>query len=383
MRTSYRWVIPTAVTATITAGALVVPQLASADPELEPTTAAELLVDLATAPDQPFSGTVVQSTDLGLPELPTGPGDSGDLTTLLAGRTMMRVWSDGPERSRIAVMGSLSETDVVRDGRDLWLWESEGNTATHVTLPEADETAAEAAEAQAAREQMMAGNPQMFAEQALAAIDPTTAVSIDGAASVAGRDAYELVLEPRDDASLIGSVRIAVDAATSLPLRVQVTARGATEPAYETGFTKVSFDTPGDEVFQFAPPAGAEVTEQSLEGMDAGQNARTQDAGAAHAGAVHADVMPTVLGEGWTTVVVLEGVDAAQVGEAAGGDGIAEALLGGFQPVSGDFGSGRMLTTSLVSALWLDDGRLLVGAVTPAELEAAAVAAVPLPVPVP
>ena len=59
----------------------------------------------------------------------------------------------------------------------------------------------------------MAGNPALFAEQALAAIDPSTAVSLDGTATVAGRDAHELVLEPRDVDSLVGSVRIAVDAA--------------------------------------------------------------------------------------------------------------------------------------------------------------------------
>jgi hypothetical protein len=41
-------------------------------------------------------------------------------------------------------------------------------------------------------------------------------------------------------------------------------------------------------------------------------------------------------------------------------------------PVSGAFGSGQLLRTALVSVLLLDDGRLLVGAVTPATLEQAA-----------
>ena len=70
--------------------------------------------------------------------------------------------------------------------------------------------------------------PQQAASQALAAIDPTTKVSVDGTASVAGRSAYELVLKPRDTRSLVGDVRIAIDAKTDVPLRVQVLAEGAT-----------------------------------------------------------------------------------------------------------------------------------------------------------
>ena len=41
-------------------------------------------------------------------------------------------------------------------------------------------------------------------------------------------------------------------------------------------------------------------------------------------------------------------------------------------PVSGAFGTGQVLRTKLVSVLLLDDGRLFVGAVTPAVLEQAA-----------
>ena len=59
------------------------------------------------------------------------------------------------------------------------------------------------------------------AEAALAPIAPSTAVSLDGTASVAGRDAYELVLEPKDELTLVEEVRIAVDGETSVPLRVQ------------------------------------------------------------------------------------------------------------------------------------------------------------------
>ena len=41
-------------------------------------------------------------------------------------------------------------------------------------------------------------------------------------------------------------------------------------------------------------------------------------------------------------------------------------------PVSGTWGSGKLIQTKLVTALLTDDGRLLVGAVTPEELTKAA-----------
>ncbi|WP_449066401.1 hypothetical protein [Planomonospora algeriensis] len=47
---------------------------------------------------------------------------------------------------------------------------------------------------------------------------------------------------------------------------------------------------------------------------------------------------------------------------------MAEALLKSATPVSGTWGSGKVIRTKLVSALLTDDGRLLVGAVTPEKL---------------
>ena len=52
-------------------------------------------------------------------------------------------------------------------------------------------------------------------------------------ARVAGRSAYELVLTPKEPASLVASVRLAIDSEQHVPLRVQVFAKGSTDPAFE------------------------------------------------------------------------------------------------------------------------------------------------------
>src|SRR5262249_22306023 len=153
-----------------------------------------------------LSGTIVSNAKLGLPQLPTagpGPGAVGSsLTSLLTGPHTLRVWTAGPTKHRVALLGTLGESDVVHNGRDCWSWASDTREATHPRLRagafDDEEPTAPGAGL----------TPQQAADAALKAIDPSTAVSTDGTASVAGRSAYELVLSPRDSRSLVGQVRL-------------------------------------------------------------------------------------------------------------------------------------------------------------------------------
>lgn len=346
-----RWAVPAVGAAAVAAALVVSPVVADAAPSLPPRTAAELLASTQNAIDHPFSGTVVETARLGLPELPSTGGGSTSLSaaSLVTGSHTARIWYAAPDRTRLALVGNLAETDVIRSGSDVWTWSSADNTAKHTKLP------AETSKAPTASPL----TPDQAAAQALAAIDPTTVVKVEGTASVAGRSAYELVLTPRDARSLVGQVRLAVDSVTSTPLRVEVFARGGSKPAFETAFTSVTFATPAASVFTFSPPPGAKVTEQALPAQP-NEAARTKQADQAGG--------PTVVGTGWTSVMVLKGVDAT----GAGNNAQLSTLLRSAQRVTGSYGSGRVLHTALVSALLLDDGRLFVGAVTPAVLEQAA-----------
>jgi hypothetical protein len=108
--------------------------------------------------------------------------------------------------------------------------------------------------------------PQQIATKILAAVGPTTKVSVTSNAVVAGRPVYQLVVAPRTDQSLIGRVVISVDSATYLPLQVQVFARGQSSPAFSVGFTALSFSQPAASNFSFTPPAGAHVKTVHLSG---------------------------------------------------------------------------------------------------------------------
>ena len=101
-------------------------------------------------------------------------------------------------------------------------------------------------------------------DEALAKLDESTDVSVGTDGRVAGREVYELVLEPRDDDTLVGEVSVAIDGETGVALAASVTARGAEEPAFSVAFTDISFEAPDASVFAFTPPEGTTVTEHAV-----------------------------------------------------------------------------------------------------------------------
>jgi outer membrane lipoprotein-sorting protein len=325
---------------------------------------------------------VVQSSDLGLPGiaglLGNAAGGSGNLTSLIAGSNTARVWYAGEEKMRFSLLGTSNQTDVIRNGTDVWIWESAENTGTHVKLP------ASAPHAEATPSGLPS-TPQEAADAALAAIGDTTKVETTGAGEVAGRDAYELVISPRDTSSLVGQVRLAIDAKEHIPLRVDVFAKNTTKPAFRVAFEQITFAVPADEQFTFNPPAGAKMTEETvpadaLKGSagEAEKPGRAVQESAPEAGSEDMKV----LGKGWTSIVVAKAqlpkageIPAPKAGEEAAPEqmqAMLDKLLGTLQPVSGSWGSGRLLSGALFTVLLTDDGRVLAGAVTPEALYAAA-----------
>jgi outer membrane lipoprotein-sorting protein len=319
---------------------------------------------------------VVETASLGLPQLP-GTSNQNSITSLLAGSHTIKVWYADPQHIRLAVPVQLSETDVIRDGRQVSVWQSNSNTVTRMQLP----ARASAADAQAkAAPSQVPLTPQQAASQALKAVGPSTRVTVDRTVSVAGQPAYQLVLSPKSSSSLIGRVSIAIDATRNVPLRVQVFARGAASPAIQVGFTSISFVKPAAANFNFTTPAGAKVKVESPPGSSSHKAKGPKASGE-----------PQVIGKDWLSVAVFPesdlgsvmgagsasssaaGVGSQSVSSGSGESGaVVAALMKSATPVHGAWGSGRLLHTSLASVLITNSGHVLVGAVTPAVLYAAA-----------
>ncbi len=330
---------------------------AQASSEPLPNTTPAALIAAAQQPRVAgFSGTVVSHLSLGLPDL-SGLGDNtttSDPLSLLSGAHTLQVWYAGPQRQRVAVLGSTDETDYFRSGGQFWRWSSSDRTAVHTVLPPRAGTGATPSVAAPAQL-----TPTGLATAALRLLRPSTRVEVSEGAVVADRPAYELILTPRSSATRIGSVHLFVDGATKLPLGVQVYARGNDTPAIDVAYSSIRFGQPMANTFSFTPPAGATVRT-----LRAGRAARTGRA----AGGVPATGLRGLdsTGSGWTTVW------SSRLGDRTG-SGLTSGPLGqALTPVSGSWGSGGLLEGDLASVLVTDDGHLYVGAVDPAALYAAA-----------
>ena len=417
-RQGVRALLPLGIVTVVAAGVALSPELASANPALPPITAQALLTKLAGTTADTYSGTLNVTTNLGLPALPD-LGSGANPLSLLSGTHVIQVAADGPEKQRIALLNTESEYDLIHNGQQLWIYDSDQNAVEQGTLPSGRGKNTDKAPTKdpAAQPGALPLTPAQAVQQLLAAITPTTELTVASTQNVAGRAAYTLVITPKQSGSLISRVEIAVDAQNGAPLRVALySVKAPATPVFQLGFTSVSFSAPPDSRFEFTAPKGATISPLSG-GMTPSGEQPLAGGGASE---------PKALGQGWLSVLEVHGV-GLQGGELSGfnsfsseplvvtkgqkgtslqnvivrhghghsdGDGVgnvSEASAGGPNPtglfngniqsylqalgnagtsVSGAFGSGKLYSTNFVTVLITNDGRLFIGAVAPSVLEA-------------
>lgn len=363
-----RWAVP-AVAVVVTGGAIAASAItvAQAAPDLPVKTPAQLLADVAaTQKIPPLTGTVVESTSLGLPALPR-VGDPTSLASLITGSHTLKVYWQDARHFRLAMPQTMSETDIIRSGDTAWLWESSSNTVTKFSLAGKDHKAAKAA-----MSDVPPLTPQQAASEALAAVGKTTVVSVESTLTVAGQPAYQLVLAPKDHRSTIGSIRIAIDGKTSVPLRLQVFAKGASSPAFQVGYTDISYVAPAAANFSFTPPAGAKYDDTSKPPAGAGSKEPALNGAFGTYGTdwlTVAEVPQSLLSMARTPAPG----STSPTGTGSFGQDTqmaVSALLGAAKPVSGSWGSGQLLHTRLINVLIVGN-EMYIGAVDPSVLYAA------------
>jgi outer membrane lipoprotein-sorting protein len=338
----------------VVVGAVAVPAIANAASPPPAKTPAQVLTLIAGSHDAHYSGTVQQTSDLGLPQLPSSMSssaasrgfDAAGLIALVTGSHAAQVYVDGPSKQRVQLLDTLSERDVIHNGTSVWTYDATTRSATHVTAP--------AHEAKTPMPQ--ATTPATLADQFIASITPTTSVTVS-TGTYLGRGVYDLRFAPRTSATLVGDAVVLVDAQTGVPLSVRIDARGQSTPAVSVAFSSIDFSRPGADVFAFTPPHGTTVKDLTVPG-DATQRPHPEK---------KSMQAPAVIGSGWTSIVKVVGQAPTTATPGAGSN--SQALLDELsQRVSG----GRMLETSLITVYLRDDGTVFAGAVPSATLLAAA-----------
>ncbi len=318
-----------AVAGVVGLGLLAIPAGAGAAPQLPPVSAEDLVSSVLTAHPGAFDGTVELDNNLGLPALPNIPQAADGTSTA-------KVWSDGTGKGRAQIPTPTGERTLVSDGTTFWAWDSSDKTV--LKAPES---------AQHQRPDDVTSDPVAAARQAIATLRTSSVVSVDGTAEVAGRPAYALVLTPAPtERTLLREVRIAVDSQTRIPLQLTVLANGSTTPALQLGFSDLTFGAEDPSLFTFTPPPGSTVT--------------TPDTSKPQPGRPAGATAPTVVGDGWDTVLVAK-MPATGTATPQRGQGLDLSALG--TPVSGTWGNGRLITTAVADAIITSDGRIALGAV--------------------
>ncbi|MFE7159842.1 outer membrane lipoprotein carrier protein LolA [Streptomyces sp. NPDC057636] len=410
-RKATRYVVPVAVVGVAAATIGLVPALAdSGNPDLPKISAQQLIEKIAKSDVQQMSGTVKISTDLGLPSLggmaggfTPGAGGSSDgkagssadpqskLMELASGTHTLRIAADGPDRHKLSVLDDAAEYSVIHNGDEVWAYDSASNEAYHAKDAAA---AGDRAEKHGKGEtpKGVPATPKELADEVLKASGKTTSISVEGTSQVAGRDAYKLLVKPKQAGSTVGGITISVDAKTGVPLKFTLTPAGGGKAVVDAGFTKVDFSKPAASTFDFTPPKGTKVTKgDDLKARDKSHAPKDmpkdlpkdlpkdmpKELRDAQGGGMK-DLK--VIGEGWTSIAELKlpGGQGLPTGGSASGDVPPEAqkfmdALG--DHVTGKFGSGTVFSTRLVNALVTDDGKVYAGAVTKDALVKAANAA--------
>jgi hypothetical protein len=282
----------------------------SSTPSLPSTTPARLIASTlrALALDRPVSGHLKARLDLGLPSLPAeglgaNASNAAGFLSSLTGTHRLRVWSSS-DGFRLADLLQSSERAVFVSRTDAWAWDFGSFTAYHLgRRSEGDNVSHEGK-----HPGLDLVDPLALAERALAAITPSTRVSVAGTARVAGRDAYVLALEPRSPETLVGRVEIAVDAERRIPLSVAVVPRGREAASISVEFTSISFATIDRSVYRFTPPPGAVVRDLSgrfAEGGRKGQGIEGSARDSSGPAGPYGEEPARLFGHDWAMIVAL------------------------------------------------------------------------------
>jgi outer membrane lipoprotein-sorting protein len=264
--------------------------------DLPSLTPAELLAKVAeSAPKTTtVSGDVAWTNDLlGPIGMLLAPAGGPGISSLLQSGSG-RMWLDG-SKVRLESQSPQGDTALVTDGTSLWVYSSQAGTATEYALPakpEAHPATGDSAASPAAGADL----PQRI-QGFIAALAPDATLAVDQV-EVAGRAAYLLTMTPTATNTVFGSVEVAIDGVTFVPLQVQVFAKGDVKPVLSAGFTRVSYDPITANVFEFTPPTGAKVEHSTItlpDGMISGMHP-----GAAKGAADAKEPAPLTLAEAQT-----------------------------------------------------------------------------------
>jgi outer membrane lipoprotein-sorting protein len=398
VKISAKWTAAFVAPSVIAAGAIFAAAPASAI-DLPDVTAEELLL-IMDGEMVDFSGTVLKTSNLGLPALEMSSMMSQDavddmaermpegfedfvpqlieqnaltqLVELAAGTHTMRVYASDLGM-RVQVMDQMGQRDLLVTEDGFWAYDAAAATAWSGSADDVTQSSLEDAKRQWQQE---LASPEELVNALLDEARLSSTVSVGQDHEVAGRSAYQLIVSPNSSVSLIDQVVVSVDSETGMALDVKVFSREDSEAAFEVGFESIRFATPDADIFSFTPPPGTtviveEVPEalRALQAEYAGRTLTEADREQLRAdlrAAAEAEGMPSpeLLGDEWESVMYLAQVPSDIPLE------MLETEL--FADLVTEVAGGVVFSTPILNVLVTDSGEIFAGSVTIAHLQSLA-----------
>lgn len=238
MKPAQRWAAVVAGAALLVGAPLAVRAWPVEDSEIS---AADLLALVEAGASHPYSGYVESQGTLQLPVADRFT----DVGELFGGRTRMRVWWRSAKEWRVDKLLTAGEQDLIHNAQGTMRWRYEQDDATlsydpAIRLPRTSDLV-----------------PPAVAKLLLEDVDESEVRRLP-AERVAGVDAPGLRLQPAAEQTSIDHVDLWADPGTGVVLRVEVTGKGATRPAFTTSFEDYSPATPSQSRTTFETPPGAD-----------------------------------------------------------------------------------------------------------------------------
>jgi outer membrane lipoprotein-sorting protein len=291
---------------------------------------------------------------------------------LIAGTHKMRVYVGGEDQLRVQILDPMSQRDLILNGKELWIYDAKTATAMNTQFDyEVDQAASVELEGKlseleaqvndyAASIALDISSPAAVADYIMAQVTEATTVTVGTDKMVAGRGAYELIIEPKAQESLVSKAVISIDAENGMPLKTEVFSKEQDAVAISVGFESISFASVDDSLFDFTPPAGTTIGDLVIPELPKMENPVTEadlnDLKAQLEAEYANNPQPKIIGEDWTSVIYLPAMPQDVPMELMG----TELFGDMFETVPG----GKVFSTPLLNVLILDSGEVYAGAVT-------------------
>lgn len=382
MKISKRWLPAVIAPAVIGAVAAFPIQASAVDlPDLGPE---QLMVMMQDAQPIEFSGVVLKTTNLGLPAL--------ELSSMLSEEEVERMREKTPEEfanfvpevaasqelakamelvtgehrvrifvgetgMRAQILDRMSQRDLIVNSKEIWTYDAREQVATFASVDQQKVeqgrlSAMQQMEKYAAELGLDLTNPQAVADYVMSQVGDSSEVSVGTDHFKAGRTAYQLIVKPNSEVSLIDAVVISIDSETAVPLAAAIYSVEQTEPAIEVGFESISFGDQDEALFSFTAPAGATITNlDEMEKPAVAENEKQDYEGE----------KPAMVGEEWDSVLVMPAGEMDILAELQDNQLLSSLL----KPVAG----GVAFETPIMKVFIANDGRIFAGAVNLSHLQ--------------